>query len=124
MGEENIRDSILLTVKKMLGGLEEANDHFNDDLIVIINSTFMVMAQLGIGPEQPYRISGPENTWDEFECFDLESVKEYLYLKTKLVFDPPQNGSVSSALEARADQLEWRLMIFSEDLRNAEQVSE
>ena len=120
MDEQTVRNSILLTIKKMIGGLDEENDHFNTDLITIINSTFMALCQLGVGPDTPYKITGPENTWDEFECFDLESVKEYLYLKAKLIFDPPGNGSVTSSYEQRASELEWRLQIFSEELKNAE----
>lgn len=120
MDEQTVRNSILLTIKKMIGGLDEENDHFNTDLITIINSTFMVLCQLGVGPDMPYKITGPENTWDEFECFDLESVKEYLFLKTKMIFDPPVNGSVTSSYEQRASELEWRLQIFSEELKNAE----
>lgn len=120
MDEQTVRESILLTVKKMIGGLDEENTQFDTDLITIINSCFMVLCQLGVGPDTPYRIEGPDNTWDEFECFDLESVKEYIYLKTRLIFDPPVNGSVTSSYEQRASELEWRLQIFSEELKNAE----
>lgn len=120
MNQEDVRESILLTIKKMVGGLDEENEHFDTDLITLINSSFMVLCQLGVGPETPYRISGPDNTWSEFECFDLESVKEYLYLKAKLIFDPPSNGSVMNSYETRAAELEWRLQIFSEELNNAE----
>lgn len=123
MNDETIRDSILLTVKKMIGGIDEVSTVFDTDLITIINSTFMVLAQLGVGPDVPYRISGPDNEWSEFECFDLEAVKEYLYLKTKMTFDPPANGSAASSYEQRAAELEWRLQIFSEELKDAEQVS-
>ena len=120
MNDESVSESILLTVKKMIGGLDEDNEHFNLDLITIINSTFMVLCQLGVGPNTPYRITGPGNTWDEFECFDLEAVKEYMFLKTKMIFDPPSNGSAVGAYEQRATELEWRLQIFSEELKNAE----
>lgn len=120
MNQEDVRNSILLTVKKMIGGLDEENEHFNTDLITIINSTFMVLCQLGVGPNTPYRIEGPDNEWGEFECFDLEAVKEYIFLKTKMIFDPPQNGSAMGAYEQRATELEWRLQIFSEELKNAE----
>ena len=120
MNQEEVRESILLTIKKMIGGLDEENDHFDTDLITIINSTFMVLCQLGVGPDTPYKIEGSDNTWDEFECFDLASVKEYLYLKTKLTFDPPSNGSASSSYEQRVAELEWRLQIFSEELKNGE----
>lgn len=120
MDEQTIRESILLTVKKMIGGLDEENEVFDTDLITIINSTFMVLAQLGVGPDIPYKIEGPDNTWSEFECFDLESVKEYIYLKTRMTFDPPANGSAASSYEQRAAELEWRLQIFSEELKDAE----
>ena len=120
MDEDTIRESILLTVKRMIGGLDEESDVFNTDLITIINSTFMVLCQLGVGPNTPYRIDGPDNTWDEFECFDLEAVKEYMFLKTKQTFDPASNGATSGAYDQRAAELEWRLLIFSEELKNAE----
>lgn len=120
MDSDTVRESILLTVKKMIGGLDEENDHFDVDLITIINSTFMVLCQLGVGPETPYRIEGADNTWSEFECLDLESVKEYMFLKTKMIFDPPSNGTAASAYEQRAAELEWRLQIFSEELKDAE----
>lgn len=121
MGEQtvSVQDSILLSTKKKLGGLQEDNTHFDVDLIDFINSSFMVLCQVGVGPNTPYRISGPDNTWDEFECFDLESVKEYIFLKTKIVFDP-STGAAQSAHEQRAAELEWRLQIFSEELRNGE----
>lgn len=120
MNPQEVSESILLTVKKMIGGLDEDNEYFNTDLITIINSTFMVLCQLGVGPNTPYRISDATNTWSEFDCFDLEAVKEYMFLKTKMIFDPPSNGSAMSAYEQRAAELEWRLQVFSEELKNAE----
>lgn len=120
MDEQEVRDSILLSIKKKIGGLDEDNEYFNTDLILNINASFMVLAQVGVGPAIPYKIDGPENTWDEFECHNLEGVKEYLFIKAKLTFDPPQNGSAMNALEKRADELEWRLQIFSEELNNGE----
>lgn len=120
MNQEDVRDSILLTIKKMIGGLDEENTQFDTDLITIINSTFMVLCQLGVGPSTPYKIDSPNNSWSEFDCYDLEGVKEYLYLKTRMTFDPPANGSAASSFEQRAAELEWRLQIFSEELRDAE----
>lgn len=111
-------DSILLSVKHLIGGLDEDNTYFDMDLKIFINSTFMVLAQVGVGPDEPFKITGPETLWSEFECFDLESVKEYMYLKVKLAFDPPQNGSVMQAYNDRAAELEWRLGIFSEELKD------
>lgn len=112
----NVEDSILLSIKKMIGGIDEENDHFDTDLKIFINSTFTVLAQIGVGPEEPFKIKGPETKWSAFDYSDLEAVKEYMYLKTKLTFDPPQNGSVMQAYNDRASELEWRLGVFSEEL--------
>lgn len=118
MSELNVEDSILLSVKKLIGGLDEENTYFDLDLKIFINSTFTVLAQVGVGPAEPFKITGPETTWDEFDCHDLEAVKEYMYLKTRLTFDPPANSSVSAAYNDRAAELEWRLGIFSEELND------
>lgn len=118
MAEINTEDSILLSVKKLIGGLDEENTYFDTDLKIFINSTFTVLAQVGVGPNEPFRITGPETLWSDFECFDLEAVKEYMYLKVKLTFDPPQNGSAMQAYDDRAKELEWRLGVFSEELKD------
>lgn len=120
MDNEKVKDSILLTVKKMLGGINEDNEHFDIDLLVIINSIFTVLAQVGVGPEVPFKVEDADTEWSEFDCNDLEAVKEYIYLKTKATFDPPQNGSVMGSYDQRASELEWRLHVFSEEIRDAE----
>ena len=105
-----IMDSILTSVKKMLGIAEEY-DAFDNDLIIHINSVFSILTQLGVGPIGGYYIEGPDETWDEFIGTDprLSLVKTYTYMKVKSNFDPPQQGSVAEAMKRTIDELEWRI---------------
>lgn len=108
-----VTDSILLTVKKMLGIAEEYTA-FDIDLIVNINSVFLTLNQLGVGPEKPYRIEGSEESWEDFLKNDREKfpgVETYVYLKTRLLFDPPTNSFLVDAMQKQCDELEWRLNI-------------
>ena len=103
-------NSILMSTKKMLG-IEPSQTHFDPDLIIHINSVFMILNQMGVGPKEAYSISGPEDTWDEFEVSSekYESVKSYMYLKVRSIFDPPTGSQVSTALNSAISELEWRL---------------
>lgn len=105
-------DSILTSIKKMLG-ITEDYEHFDQDLIMHINSVFMILNQLGVGPEPSFRITGKTETWDQFidGKTDLDSVKSYMYLKVKLMFDPPQSGIVMNATQEQIRELEFRLNI-------------
>lgn len=110
MGE--LYDSILETVKKLLGIFED--DHAYDiDLIVAINSSFMILNQLGIGPEKPFIINDSSATWKDFfgdeEIFSL--AKNYIYLRTKLLFDPPSSGVLHEAVERQIAEFEWRMHV-------------
>lgn len=109
-------DSILTSIKKLLG-ITEDYAHFDDDIILHINSVFMVLTQLGVGPENGYRIVGKGNTWDEFiptEDVRFESVKSYVYLKVKLLFDPPASSAHMEAINRMISEFEWRLNIAAE----------
>lgn len=106
-----ITDSILLTVKKMLGIAEEYLA-FDIDLIVNINSVFLTLNQLGVGPTSPYSIKGLEETWSDFlgeQRDKLAGVETYVYLKTRLLFDPPTNSFLVDAIQKQCNELEWRL---------------
>lgn len=104
------QDSILLTIKKLIG-LDKDYGVFDLDLIVAINSSFMILNQLGIGPDKPFTIKGPDETWDDFfgdeELFAL--AKSYIYLRTKLLFDPPGSGVLHEAVERQISEFEWRM---------------
>lgn len=103
-------DSILISVKKMLGIAAEYT-HFDADIIIHINSVFMILNQLGVGPKEGFSISSDVETWDEFtnDNLTIESVKSYMYLKVGLLFDPPTSSNVLDARNRLVSELEWRL---------------
>lgn len=105
-------DSILTSIKKLLGP-EEVYEHFDTDIIMHINSAFSTLTQLGVGPEEGFVIKDKTTLWTDFIQDDkrLEFVKTYIYLKVKLVFDPPLSSSVLDAMNRQINELEWRLNV-------------
>ena len=113
-------DSILTSIKKLLG-ITEDYTHFDDDIIIHINSVFMVLTQLGVGPETGYSIAGKSNTWDEFIAANdsrFQSVKSYVYLKVKLLFDPPLSSAVIESINRTINEFEWRLNAEAESAQS------
>lgn len=107
-------ESVLTSIKKLLG-IAEDYEAFDIDIIMAINSAFMVLSQLGVGPVKPFIIKGKAETWSDFmETEDYEAVKSYVYLKTRLLFDPPQSSSVVDAMERTMREYEWRLNVIAE----------
>lgn len=104
-------ESILLTIKKMLA-IESDFDGFDTDIIVAINTAFMSLNQLGIGPEDGYSINDTEKKWSDYfgAKINLEGVKTYIYLKTRLIFDPPSNSFLVDAIARQIEELEHRLI--------------
>ena len=111
----NSMDSILTSIKKLLGITEEYTN-FDSDIIMHINSVFMILNQMGVGPSNGFRIEDKSATWDEYitEEDDLDAVKSYIHLKVKLLFDPPQGGAVMQAHKEMINELEWRLNVNAE----------
>lgn len=105
-------DSILTSIKKLLGITEEYT-HFDADVLMHINMAFMVLYQLGVGPSTPFSIEDTSATWSDFlgDSTDLAGVKTYIYQKVKLVFDPPQSSAAITALKESIAELEWRLNV-------------
>lgn len=105
-----MEDSILISIKKLLG-LTSDDTAFDMDIIMHINSVFMILRQLGIGPEEGFRIEDKDATWDDYvdEEDNLEAVRTYIYLKVKLIFDPPLSSAVIEANKQMINELEWRL---------------
>lgn len=105
-------ESILETIKKLLG-IDKTYKQFDDDIVVAINSAFMSLNQLGVGPEEGFRIEGSDESWDDYisDTLKLEAVKSYVHLKTKLLFDPPQSGVVMECYNRQISELEWRLNV-------------
>lgn len=108
-------NSILDTIKKTLGIMYDY-EIFDPELIIHINSAFSILYELGVGPSIPYKITSRENTWDEFleDNTQLENVKTYIYMKVRLVFDPPSNSFVVDAFEKQIQELEWRMNVAVE----------
>lgn len=109
-------NSILISIKKLLG-ISSDYTAFDTDIIININSTFMILHQLGIGPEEAFKITGEKERWDDFieDEDNLEAIKSYIYLKVKVIFDPPLNSSVLEANKQMISELEWRLNVQKEN---------
>lgn len=107
-----MESSILITIKKLLGGAAES-DHFNLDILIQINMALSRAFQLGVFA-QPITID--ESTeWEEFGLRDdiLSMLKTFVYLKTKRVFDPPETASMVQVLDEAIKEQEWLLEVFS-----------
>lgn len=117
-------ESILTSIKKLLGIAEDYN-HFDADIIIHINSVFMILNQLGVGPSNVFSIANDESTWNDFlpDNTNLEAIKTYMYLKVKLIFDPPTSGIVTESMNKLISEYECRLNIAAESspLNNGEE---
>lgn len=110
-----MNESILESIKKLLG-IDTEYTVFDQDILIHINSVFMILRQLGVGPDEGYKITSKNNVWSEFTNDDLifESVKSYIYLKVRMMFDPPQNSSLMQAMQQQISEFEWRLNVSAE----------
>lgn len=108
-------ESILTSIKKLLG-ITEDYEHFDADIIMHINSVFMILNQLGVGPKEGFSISDETATWNDYlpDTTNLEAVKSYIHLKVKLLFDPPLSSSVMESMQHMISELEWRLNVQAE----------
>lgn len=115
-------DSILISIKKMLGITEEY-EHFDADLIMHINSILAVLTQVGVGPTEGFRISDDSEEWDDFlpAMKGLDFVKSFIHIRVKLLFDPPQSASLLEAMKSQADELLWRIQVATETINNEEE---
>lgn len=105
-------ESILISIKKLLGITEECTD-FDTGIIMHINTVFMVLRRLGVGPEEGFVIEDEIPTWNEYlpdsTLEKIAAVKTYVYLKVKTVFDPSLSSSVMNSMNNMITELEWRL---------------
>jgi hypothetical protein len=115
-------DSILLSVKKTLG-LAEEYTAFDPDIVMYINGALGELQQIGVGPDSGFVIMDDIPTWDDFitpESFGEDTmaliniIQPYVYLRVRLLFDPPQTGFLVEAMEAQISRLEWRISVFRE----------
>ena len=103
-------NSILTSIKKLLG-ISEEYTQFDEDIIMHINTVFLNLTQLGVGPEEGFVIEDDVASWEDFinDNAQLQAVKTYVYLKVKLLFDPPLSSSVIESMNRMIAELEWRL---------------
>lgn len=116
--------SILTDTKKMLG-IAAQDTSFDADIIMHINTVFMVLAQLGVGPDDGFEISDSTTGWDEYvQGKMLNPVKSYMYAKVRMIFDPPTSGAVTEALNHTIDELEFRLNVEVENMKYDKEQSD
>lgn len=112
-------ESILTSIKKLLG-IQDDYKHFDEDIIIHINSAFMILTQLGVGPSEGFSISDEYSTWEDFipeNEGNFNMVKSYIHHKVKLLFDPPMSSAVMEAMNRMISEMEWRLNIVAEEKR-------
>lgn len=112
MAENVLLESILTSIKKLLGIAEEY-EHFDSDLIMHINSVFSILTQLGVGPEKGFMVTDKSAVWEDFipSAVKLQMVKSYMHLRVKLLFDPPLGSAVIEAMNRQISELEWRIEV-------------
>ena len=110
-------ESILTSIKKLLG-IAENNKDFDTDIVIYINTVFSDLTSIGVGPSEGFSIEDEYSIWNDFiseaDAKKLNNVKTYMYLRVKLVFDPPTNSSVLTSMQTQADKLEWKLNVAVE----------
>lgn len=103
--------SILTDVKKLLG-FDSTYTAFDTDIIIGINSAIGVLYQLGVAnDDECVVVTGTTETWDDIidDAANLEMIKQYVYLRTRRIFDPPASSSVMQAIDNEVKELEWRI---------------
>lgn len=114
-------ESILISIKKLLGITEEYTS-FDQDIIIHINSVMAILAQLGVGPAKGFHITGATEKWNDFipEDVALDDVKSYIYIKVKMLFDPPLSSAVIESTNRLISELEWRINVAAESKKEEE----
>lgn len=109
-------ESILTSIKKLLG-ISEEYEQFDADIIMHINSVFLNLTQIGVGPKQGFIIEDETTEWVDFidNSIQLQAVKTFMYLKVKLLFDPPLSSAVVEAMNRQIAEFEWRLRLAAEN---------
>lgn len=113
-------ESILTSIKKLLGVAEDYK-HYDPDIIMHINSVFMILTQLGVGPSNGFMIEDETATWAEFISPDdknFSAVKSYMHARVRLLFDPPLNSALVELIKHMASELEWRLNVNAESTQS------
>jgi hypothetical protein len=112
-----MEQSILTSTKQILG-IPEEDVSFDQAVLTFINTSFTDLLDLGIGPEDGFRIVDADSEWEDYidDSPALDRVKTYVYLKVRLLFDPPQTSFHIAAMEKQVQEVVWRLSIVRENI--------
>lgn len=107
--------SILNSTKKVLG-IDAEYTAFDEDIITHINTAFNTLTQLGVGPDTGFQIEDESAVWGDFTNDDIQlnSVKSYVYLKVRSIFDPPATQYLLESFQRQIAELEWRLQVYKD----------
>lgn len=110
-----MEESILKSTKKILG-LADNYTAFDLDVITHINSAFSILDQLGVGPEGGFIIEDYRDEWGDFEVpqNQLNLIKTYIFLRVRMLFDPPTTSFLIEATNNQLKEYEWRISTFRE----------
>lgn len=114
MADVEVKDSILLSIKQMLGGLDPTYESdFDTDLIIHINTSLSKLTQVGVGPDEGFEITDDQTTWEDYIGNDkrLNMIKTFIYQDVKYAFDPPRTSFAFDAIEKQRDELLWRINV-------------
>ena len=109
-------ESILRSVKKQIG-LDPEYTQFDPDIIMSINTVFVILNRVGVGPSTGFRIEDESAEWTDFlpdDDLNFDMVKTYIAAKVRLIFDPPTSSIVMQATKEVIAELEWTLNINAE----------
>lgn len=115
-------ESILTSIKKLLGIVEEYTQ-FDADLIMYINSSFAILTQIGVGPESGFQITDKSSVWSDFAGDDKQLIAliiPYISNRVRLMFDPPLSSQVMECMKVSIAEFEWRIR-EKYDLEKAEE---
>ena len=110
-------NSILDDIKGMIGILAD-DINFDTDIIIYINNSFDILSQLGVSCVEQFRIVDKNDKWGDIEGLEphqVDSLKTYIYIKVKLMFDPPLNSSILQSYKETMREMEWRLNIAHDE---------
>lgn len=108
-------DSILTSIKKLMG-LTEEYDAFDQDILILINSVLFELEQIGVKAKEGFVLSDKTAVWSDYSDDNrlLNALKPYIYMKTKITFDPPTSSGALDSMNRIIDRFEWRINLYAD----------
>lgn len=109
-------ESILSSIKKLLG-IPESYTNFDEDIIIHINTAFAILNQLGVGPDEGFMIEDENAIWGDYITkYNLLMIRTFIYLKVRLLFDPPTSNALIESINRTLGELEWRIFLEGDSI--------